>query len=98
MLTLENNKDEMALETAKETHPDLLLTDSIFGDRIILESIMAEEKRSILNKALEKAHHIVFNKMPIRMLVFSAGGTNIKLVERPEIFRHVSSRINDAVD
>lgn len=45
--------------------------------------------------ALEKAHQTVYNKMPLCLLMFSTNGTDVRLVERPEILLHISARIEN---
>ena len=40
----------------------------------------------------------MFNKMPIRMLMFNADGSSITLVGRPQIYRYVASNIENAFE
>ena len=39
---------------------------------------------------MEDARDMVYNTMPIRLLMFDEHGTGIKLVEKPEVLKHIS--------
>ncbi|KJA21734.1 hypothetical protein HYPSUDRAFT_41581 [Hypholoma sublateritium FD-334 SS-4] len=49
------------------------------------------------SRAVEEAYTIVFNKMPIHMLMFSSDGTGIRLGDRNEVWRYVSTQIQDEI-
>lgn len=44
---------------------------------------------------MEQAHQTIFNKLPISLLMLNLNGTGIKSVERPKIWHHVSTQIED---
>lgn len=50
-------------------------------------------EQTLLEISLEKARRTVFNDMPIRLLQFNANGTDIRLVERSEIWLTISSQM-----
>ncbi|KJA16159.1 hypothetical protein HYPSUDRAFT_171810 [Hypholoma sublateritium FD-334 SS-4] len=47
------------------------------------------ERRTLLNRIMDEARSMVFNKMPIRLLMFDQKGKGIKLVERSEVLHYL---------
>lgn len=47
---------------------------------------------------MEEAYATVFNKMPIHMLIFSSDGTGVRLGDRNEVWRYVSTQIQGEID
>ena len=60
----------------------------------MIDAAAARKKQQLFKKAMDEARDMVFNKMPIRMLMFDEVGNNIKLVERPQVMEYVSAELN----
>ena len=52
----------------------------------------------MIRKIIANTRDKVFNKMPIRLLIFDKDGKGIRLVERSQIMRYISSELNSVTD
>lgn len=52
------------------------------------------DREFVVNAMIQEARDVVFNTMPIRLLTFDKDGNGIKLIERPDIFHHISRDIS----
>jgi hypothetical protein len=56
------------------------------------------EKPELLTRVLEEARHRVFNKMPLRLLMFKPDGSEIDLIDRNAIYSHISTAMQASFD
>ncbi|KJA13868.1 hypothetical protein HYPSUDRAFT_49568 [Hypholoma sublateritium FD-334 SS-4] len=95
-----NNGDVDTLEMDSSVQP-VAVRDGYKRDYGGLGFIVTEadtKRQRLIKRNIERARDVVFNNMPIRLLMFDQDGTGITLVERSEVMACISSEIISRAD